>query len=645
MGFPYEPNMAFPRILQRRLQDIFPDRTIEVINLGMTAVCSYTLLDFADEILEQSPDVVLIYTGHNEYYGALAVGSMENGSIPGWLKKIHLKLVHLKIYQLMQRGISSAYKLLYPMTRDEAKMTLMQHMVGKNVIPYNSELYKDGLAQFKDNMSKLLTKFNNARIPVVISDLVSNIKDLLPFQSLDYKNYSAADSLFNDAQKLESTSQFDEAKLKYLKAKDLDVIRFRASEDFNKIINNLADSFNVYRISIKSLFEKYSPNGLVGNNLMTEHLHPNADGYFLMADCFLNSLREHGLIESNWDTTKIKSWTYYRNNWGYTELDSMIADIRIKHLKAGWPFKHINTINNFIFNYIPKGIIDSLAFLTEKYDNVSIEKVHKDLAEYYRSVGDLKHASKEYLSLAYTYPFNASYFYFAADFANKAKDFNNAIRILWESPFPKSSIYAQYNLASIYLAQYKFDEALKCINNLNKIDIDKKNKSQTNKLKYRILKAAGQNNEAEKTLSSIMETEPGFNPNSDSNKPIVLVPEKIKPYIEKADKLRREGKLSDAIMVLNEANKIYETSYANLLIGKMLINQKNLSAQVYLEKAYREIKDDPSLIYNLGLIYLLQKDLSKAKIKIDEFVRLVGKDHPRAQQLTDFYRKLAAKKK
>ena len=95
----------------------------------------------------------------------------------------------------------------------------------------------------------------------------------------------------------------------------------------------------VIRYQLKSLFEKYSPNGIVGDNLMTEHLHPNIDGYFLMAEGFLNALKEHGMIEEEWDSSKIKPWTYYRNNWGFTELDSTIADLRIKNLKSGWPFQ------------------------------------------------------------------------------------------------------------------------------------------------------------------------------------------------------------------------------------------------------------------------------------------------------------------
>ena len=37
-GFPYEQNLMATRILHKRLQDAFPDRTIEVINTSITAI-------------------------------------------------------------------------------------------------------------------------------------------------------------------------------------------------------------------------------------------------------------------------------------------------------------------------------------------------------------------------------------------------------------------------------------------------------------------------------------------------------------------------------------------------------------------------------------------------------------------------------
>ena len=645
-GFPYKANLVFTRILQRRLQDIFTNRKIEVINLGLTAVNSYTLLDFADEILQQKPDAILIYAGHNEYYGALGVASMENGSIPGWMKKLHLSLIHFRTYQLLQNFINSITKIIHPISSDEAKRTLMQQIAGKNVIPYNSEMYKDGLIQFRENLSDLLAEFKNAQVPVIISDLVCNIKDLPPFLSLDDgKNKDEfADSVYYEARELEAKSLFEQAKEKYTKAKDLDAIRFRASEDINKIIHELADKYDDYFISLKSLFEKYSPHGLVGNNLMTEHLHPNIEGCFLMSEGFFDALKGHNMIGNNRDSTRIKPWTYYMHNWGYTRLDSMIGVLGIKHLKAGWPFKPENTINNFKFTYQPNGIVDSLAFSTIKYNDVSFEKVHKDLAEYYNLNEDLKSASKEYLALAYAFPMNASYFYYAAEYANKAKDYDNAIRILNESLNPDSSIYVNYTIASIYFSEKNYDAALTSLSKLKKLRLNKKNYLLSEKLKYKIQKASQMDDEAEKTLAGIKILEPGFDPSRESKKSVVLIPGKIKPYIEKAERLRKEGKISESLVVLTEANKILETAYANLLIGKLLLNRNNVTALKYFEKAEREIKDDPSLIFNLCILYLIKKDLPGAKNKINEFVKLEGENNPRSLQLKELYRKTIEEK-
>jgi tetratricopeptide (TPR) repeat protein/lysophospholipase L1-like esterase len=645
LGFPYDANIAFTRILQRRVQDIFPNRIIEVVNLGLTAVSSYTLLDFTDELLQQKPDVVLIYAGHNEYYGALGVGSMENGSIPSWLKKLHLKLIHLRTYQLLQKGIGSIYKLMHPVTKDEAKETMMERMVGRNLIPYNSKMYSEGLMQFSDNITHVLGKLKEAHVPVIISDLVSNIRDLPPFHSLQYEMYPRADSIFFDAKRLEAGHLFNKAKEEYIRAKDYDVIRFRASEDFNKTIEKLADSLGLYHISLKSLFEKYSPQGIIGKNLMTDHLHPNVDGYFLMAEGFLDALKDRGMIENYWDSTRVRPWTYYRHNWGFTELDSAIAVIRIKQLKAGWPFQPEATVNNFRTTYTPHGIIDSLAFLSVQYDNVSTEMVHKQLAEYYVSLGDFKHASKEYLSIAYIAPSNALAFYYAADFAQKAQDTANAIRYLRESPNPDTSSYAQFTLASIYYSQKNNKEALTCIDRMQRLRSNVINSLQVQKLKYNVLKASGLSSDAEKTLAEIKKMDPSFNESEGGKSLVILIPNRIKPYLEKAETLRKNGQLSEALSVLKEANTIRELSYTNLLIGKLLFAQKNVQALHYLEKAHREIKDDPSLIYCLCVLYIVKRDVPKAKEAIDDFARLKGKNYPQTEQLRSWFEKTVAGKK
>ncbi len=639
-GFPFDANLAFTRILQRRLQYIFPNRTLEVVNLGLTAVNSYTLLDFTDELLLQKPDAVLIYTGHNEYYGALGVASMENGSIPRWVKKLQLKIIDVRIYQLLQKAIGRMSQLMHAKTEREERTTLMERMIGNKLVPYHSAMYTEGLNQFSDNMCSLMGKLKNAHVPVIISDLVSNVRDLPPFRSMQYDIYPRADSLFSDAKRLETVHAFDEAKEEYIKAKDLDVIRFRAPEDINKIIVHLADSLGLFRISLKSIFEKYSPQGIIGNNLMTDHLHPNIDGYFLMAEGFLQALREHGMIEHDWDSARVKPWTYYRHNWGFTELDSMIAILRLKQLKAGWPFQPENTINNFRTTYRPNGIIDSLAFISVEDANISSSMVHEKLAAYYKSTGDLKHAAGEYLALAYFSPSDASSYYYAADLAYEAREYSDAIRYLHESPNADTSSYAQFTLASVYYSQKSYKEALTCIDRLQELHSNKINSLQIQKLKYHVFKDSGLKNDAEKTLADIKIMDPSFSESGGGDNRVILIPNSVKPYLEKAESLRKNGRLSEAVSVLKEANTICELSSTNLLIGELLfLENNNIEALRYLEKAQREIKDNPPLMYSLCILYTIKRDRPKAQEALDGFTGILGNNHPQSKLLRSLFEK------
>ena len=64
IGYPYFHNGSFHRWLQYRLARMYPERNFEIINLSLTAVNSYTVLDFGKQLAQYQPDAVLIYAGH-----------------------------------------------------------------------------------------------------------------------------------------------------------------------------------------------------------------------------------------------------------------------------------------------------------------------------------------------------------------------------------------------------------------------------------------------------------------------------------------------------------------------------------------------------------------------------------------------------
>jgi lysophospholipase L1-like esterase len=60
-GYPYQEGTSFPPILYYRLQDAFPHKRIEVINLSASAINSYSFIDMLPEVLDNKPDAILVY--------------------------------------------------------------------------------------------------------------------------------------------------------------------------------------------------------------------------------------------------------------------------------------------------------------------------------------------------------------------------------------------------------------------------------------------------------------------------------------------------------------------------------------------------------------------------------------------------------
>ena len=162
-GYPYGNNLMFPRILQKRLADAFPDTEIEVVNTAMVAINSYALTDFMDEILKKEPDAILIYAGHNEFYGALGVASTETMGKFSWLVKLYLNLKRYRTFVLMRNVIGSLRKGIGKVVHDNADMdpsaTLMERLVAEQNIPYQSALYQAGRTQFTKNLRHILKSF------------------------------------------------------------------------------------------------------------------------------------------------------------------------------------------------------------------------------------------------------------------------------------------------------------------------------------------------------------------------------------------------------------------------------------------------------------------------------------------------------
>ncbi len=435
-GFPFYHGGAFSRMLEHRLQQTFPDRKIEVVNTAMAAVNSYTLLDFADEIIAQQPDAVLIYAGHNEYYGALGVGSTESlGSFRG-LVNTYLRLRRFRTVQLLRAGLSGAVGLVGGEAEGSGQGTLMARMVGEQVIPYGSPEYELGLQQFRSNLSDLLTKYDRSGIPVFVSTIASNERDQRPFETVfaddtdeaawqrTYRSgvealgrgeaqvarttleeatqmdSLAADGFYALGRAREAAGDTASAQTAYVAARDRDALRFRAPEAFNQIIRDEAAEHGATLVDAQAAIRRAAPGGIVGQEHMLEHLHPTVDGYFLIADAFYDTLRETRFLG---DWPQAVPDNIARQTLLLTPADSLVGVLRVRKLLGGWPFQPRDA---------PKRNLDTMTVRTE-FDRIVQSLYNTEvtwleaterLATYYEQEGQNRLAIQAREAMVASYP-------------------------------------------------------------------------------------------------------------------------------------------------------------------------------------------------------------------------------------------------
>jgi tetratricopeptide (TPR) repeat protein len=165
---------------------------------------------------------------------------------------------------------------------------------------------------------------------------------------------------------------------------------------------------------------------------MHEHLHPKIDGYFLMADAFFTALRGNHLISDRWDEKNIRPSSYYRENWGYTALDSVYAALSVIQLKGGWPFKQGSEPNRALDFYRPATRADTIALVVLKTGNSTLELGHIELAKVFESRGELDRAFKEYEALIYTVPALDLFYQPAVKVLLEMNRYEKALQVLYE---------------------------------------------------------------------------------------------------------------------------------------------------------------------------------------------------------------------
>jgi len=496
-GFPFGRAASLAMMLQQRLEYDYAEREVEVISTALPAINSFALLNFADEIVDIKPDAVMIYAGHNEFLGFLGVDSGLGSDLSPQLTRLVLDLRKL---HLVEAGFQAYGAGASP--RRETEGALMSQLGRHSSVPFGSEVFNAGHRQFSENLALLLDAYQAAGIPVFIGTLAAREKGLPPFRPADLSmsvasSWNEARKAFSKAVKsgnaaratLQSgllvklapdnamswylTGQAElmrdrpaEARHAFLKAKDLDQLRFRAPESFNDIIRSAALEHQATLVDVQQALAIRSPARIIGGETMLDHVHPDADGYFFIAEAFYKAIIGSGILAP---PAARGDQALARSEMPVTEVDRLYGKWRIARLLHDWPFVERDQ------SYSPPqptSAVPRIAMALYEGRYSWSEAMDRALA-YYRNAGKQAETTKYATSLAMAVPFGPENAHLAGSGLLASGRPDRALAFLRQAVTlrPDETGYLM-SLAECYAALGRPRDALTAVGRVLQIDAD-----------------------------------------------------------------------------------------------------------------------------------------------------------------------------
>ncbi len=335
-GEPYSTETAFPAWLQLNLQAASGDQVaVEVVNCGGLSYASYRVLAILREVLTYDPDLIVVYTGHNEYLEQRTYAGYQT---PTLVNRTLSRLFTLRTVQLARKLTGQTGELRSSEVQQRTELqtevdALLDYQGGLADYHRGDAWFEPVAAHFRWNLEQMVESCRRADTPLLLVRPVSNLLDCPPMKfetdpklaaaeretfeqhwelardpalpSADARQHLQAaltiDPLHAGANYLQGLRQFDErdfdaALASFQQAKDNDVCPLRATTAITQTVTDVARAHRIPLLDAEVLFAARSEHGIVGNRWLVDHVHPNLDGHQLIGEELAGLCFEHALF-------------------------------------------------------------------------------------------------------------------------------------------------------------------------------------------------------------------------------------------------------------------------------------------------------------------------------------------------------------
>ena len=316
------PAYGMTRMLEAMLRERYPGVDFEVINAAITATNSHVVLPAARDCSRLESDLFVLYLGNNEVVGPYGAGTIFSPLVSNLtVIRAAIALKATRLGQLATAAMKRAPGRKRAATGNWRGMAMfLDHQV-RAASPGMETVYH----HFEENLKDICEIGRRSRIPVIVSTVGANLKDSAPFASqhragLSESDIRAWDEMVREGEALQDQGRIEEAlarflgaekidpeyaelhfrlgrcywslddfggaKERYVKARELDTLRFRADTRINETIRRVAGGRSdqgIFLVDSLKTLEENSPKETPGNGVFYEHVHLNFHGTYLVA--------------------------------------------------------------------------------------------------------------------------------------------------------------------------------------------------------------------------------------------------------------------------------------------------------------------------------------------------------------------------
>jgi Flp pilus assembly protein TadD len=363
-----DPDFSIARNLEWILSQAQPAMDWQVINLAYTACNSHVAAEVVSQSEPYDLDGIIVLVGNNEVIGPFGPGTTLTKSAPAkWWRNLAIALRKTRLGQLGQLLQQKAGN------RADAPEAWrgMQHFL-KHRIPFDDPRLDQVYTNFRDNLDNMQREARHQDIPILLSNVPVNLLDQPPFQddlSTLPEDLSAATLEYLQSGQSPLPLEYilpaaeahpRSAYLAYMagrmlfeagkpaaadpllrRARDLDLLRFRADSMLNAIIADewqRADT-NWLALDAEAPLIVDNPRHVLGFPHFYEHVHFSFRANFVIACEMAKVLLAH----ENLDTSKIDTldWTQAAAALAYTPYEAWIILEEIQRRFSQPPFTDI----------------------------------------------------------------------------------------------------------------------------------------------------------------------------------------------------------------------------------------------------------------------------------------------------------------